>query len=208
MRVFYTRITQAESVFATRAIDRLPPAARHRVVGMQDRRAQAQTVAGLLLLRHALADDACWWRLGRSATGRPEIAGGPSFSISHSKDRVACAIADAGPIGLDIEARRDDVSPRLIARIATAEHEFFAAWCAREATVKASGRVGLARVRAIELGSAHARLDNADWPLRWLDLAPDYAACLAVAPDAAASLEDIICEEIDGRALVAEENRA
>ncbi|WP_123657417.1 4'-phosphopantetheinyl transferase family protein [Salinisphaera japonica] len=175
---------------------------------MQDRRAQAQTIAGLLLLRHALADDACWWRLGRSATGRPEIAGGPSFSISHSKDRVACAIADVGPIGLDIEARRDDVSPRLIARIATAEHEFFAAWCAREATVKASGRVGLARVRAIELGSAHARLDNADWPLRWLDLAPGYAACLAVAPDAAASLEDVSCEEIDGRALVAEENRA
>ncbi len=169
---------------------------------MQDRNAQAQTVAGLLLLRHALADEAAWQRLGRSATGRPEIANGPSFSISHSGDLVACAIAETGPLGLDVEARRDNVSPRLITRIATAEHDFFTAWCAREATVKASGRVGLARVRAIELGRAHARLDDVDWPLRWLDLAPGYTACLAVASDAAASLDTIICEPIDGRALI------
>ena len=69
MRVFYTRVTRATSVVATTAIDRLPRAAQHRVASMQDRNAQAQTVAGLLLLRHALAYEAAWQRLGRSATG-------------------------------------------------------------------------------------------------------------------------------------------
>ena len=52
-------------------------------------------------------------------------------------------------------------------------------WCAREATVKASGRVGLKRIRAIDLEGNTARLDDHPWCLNAIDLSSDYAACLA-----------------------------
>lgn len=194
--------TTQEAGLAEWPVDNLPPVYRERVAAMDNRAARARTVAGLLLLRYGLADDAAWQRLGLSATGRPEIAGGLGFSISHSAALVGCALCDTADVGLDIEARRSDVSARLVERIATAEHDFFAAWCAREATVKASGRVGLARVRAIGLERCHARLDERDWPLRWLDLDDDYAACLAVAPEAAATLDAVECERVDARTLI------
>ncbi|RJS92500.1 4'-phosphopantetheinyl transferase superfamily protein [Salinisphaera sp. Q1T1-3] len=193
MRVFYILLNQArEARFAATASETLPSAYRDRVAAMTSPAARARTVAGLWLLGRGLAatgDDAARLaRIGFSATGRPEIAGGPWFSISHSGALVACAVSAIGPIGLDVEQRRDGISSRLVSAIAAETHDFFAAWCAREATVKASGRVGLARVRAITLTADRARLDGQDWPLAALGLSSGYAGCLAVAPDAGAAL--------------------
>ena len=57
--------------------------------------------------------------------------------------------------------------------------EFFADWAAREATVKASGKIGLARIARVQLSGGLSRVDNETWQLHFPQLASDYAACLA-----------------------------
>lgn len=164
----------------------LPEAYRDRVAAMTHAPARARTTAGLWLLGQALAErnrPADLARVGRSATGRPEIAGGPYFSISHSGDLVACALDEHEPVGLDVERRRSGISPRLERTIAGGDEDFFNAWCAREATVKLTGRVGLARIREIRLDRGRAWLDGRAWRLRHLCLVPGYAACLAMPDD-------------------------
>ncbi|MFC3105837.1 4'-phosphopantetheinyl transferase family protein [Salinisphaera aquimarina] len=167
---------------------------------MKSEHARVRTQAGLDLLAHALRGldvaESAIERIGFGAGGRPEISGAPGFSISHSDRLVACAVdddtRDSRPgehrlVGLDVEARRPIVPARLArlmspGQAAIVEDEpdrFFDFWCAREATVKASGRVGLARIRSLDLHGDHARLDAHDWPLQPLDLVPGYAACIA-----------------------------
>lgn len=159
---------------------------------MRSIEARQRTLAGLWLLDHGLRAHGCrdgtLARLGFSVAGRPEIDGGPAFNISHSETLVACAIDhEGGAVGLDVEARRSR-SPARLARLLSGDERaaaladpqrFFDYWCAREATVKASGRVGLARIKALALHGDHARLDGRDWPLQQLELVAGYAACLA-----------------------------
>src|SRR5699024_296033 len=63
--------------------------------------------------------------------------------------------------------------------IACQPERFFDFWCAREATVKATGRVGLKRIRQIRLVDGVAWLDEQRWALHPLTLAPKLTACLA-----------------------------
>jgi len=195
MYVVYTILdAQAEQYSANYTAADDPPAYRERLAGMQSDAARARTRTGIRLLAYtlkAIGEPAgALAAIGLSASGRPRIEGVPEFSISHSDALVACAIADDNTgrcVGLDVEARRPiDVSR--MARLMSAQERcvvadeptrFFDFWCAREATVKASGRVGLKRIREIELGTDHARLDGHSWPIAALALAPGYAACLA-----------------------------
>src|SRR5699024_5837461 len=142
--------------------------------------AYVETVAGVWLLRQALAHTGCDAGLIDSVTfsqhSRPELPAGPAFSISHSDDCVACAVIDgagsATQVGLDIEQPRHIDTARLM-RLASSKDEraliaeqptrFFDFWCAREATVKATGRVGLKRIRAIRLDQHQAWLDGQCW---------------------------------------------
>ena len=83
--------------------------------------------------------------------GKPYIANGPYFSISHCKEGIAVAIDDA-PIGIDIEAIRhanedliertmNEEEKRLIANSQQpiADREFTRFWTQKEAIVKAEG---------------------------------------------------------------------
>ncbi|WP_353248436.1 4'-phosphopantetheinyl transferase superfamily protein [Salinisphaera sp. T31B1] len=160
---------------------------------MRSPAARARTQTGLWLLACALEqagyDRHAIERIGLDARGRPRIDGAAEFSISHSQALVACALADSPDmrIGLDVEHRRPVVPDRLGRLIGDAERpaieqtpaRFFDYWCAREATVKASGRVGLKRIRAITLDEGGATLDGRRWITRSIELAPGYAACLA-----------------------------
>ena len=168
-----------------------PPAYRERLERMADAGARSRTRAGLWLLQQLLSSDGHTQddlaRIGFSASGQPQIAGAPAFSISHSDTLVACALCDHTRIGLDVERRRLRDMHRM-ARLLDGDERrhvehaplaFFDYWCAREATVKASGRVGLKRIRALELKGDRARLDERDWYLKAIELDPDHAACLA-----------------------------
>ena len=83
--------------------------------------------------------------------GKPYMANGPYFSISHCKEGIAVAIDDA-PIGVDIEAIRhanedliertmNEEEKRLIANSQQpiADREFTRLWTQKEAIVKAEG---------------------------------------------------------------------
>lgn len=188
-----------EAAFAARPAAAVPESYRPRLERMQNRAARARTQAGLWLLEQGLAladvSSGTFARLGFAPGGRPCFANGPAFSISHSEWLVACAIAEHARIGLDVEARRENVSPRLQRSIAPSG-DFFDAWCAREATVKASGRVGLARIRGLELAGDIAQLDGRDWHLCPVSLQAGYASCVASErPLVSASIHTLDCAD-------------
>jgi 4'-phosphopantetheinyl transferase len=82
--------------------------------------------------------------------GKPYIGGGPAFSITHSGQVAACAVAETGLVGIDIEyidERRD--SSRIVERFFSAEESswleanpegFYMLWVIKEAYVKAHGQ--------------------------------------------------------------------
>lgn len=168
-----------------------PPAYRERLERMTDVGARQRSRAGLWLLGQLLGSagypENSVADIGFGPHGQPVIDGAPAFSISHSESLVVCALRDDGAVGVDVEYRR----PRNMARMARlldgperahVEREpraFFDYWCAREATVKASGRVGLKRIRALKLDGDVARLDDRYWYLHTLALDADHAGCLA-----------------------------
>lgn len=83
----------------------------------------AESLGAELLLRAALRD------LGLPVTGpleiacgeggKPALAGGPAFSLSHSGGRVLCALSDR-PVGADVQQLRP-YNPALARRFFTAE---------------------------------------------------------------------------------------
>lgn len=173
-----------------------PPAYRPRLLRKKHKNAFVQSIAGIWLLRKALKhighQGLDIQDIAIDAQGRPRLPSGPAFSISHSDHFAACAIAEpmdgATRIGIDIEESRI-IAPARMARLLSSDAEraavvrqparFFDFWCAREATVKASGRVGLKRMRQTRLSDGAAWLDDRRWTLQPLSLAPGLAACLA-----------------------------
>jgi phosphopantetheinyl transferase len=108
--------------------------------------------------------------------GKPSIAGGPFFSISHTARRVACAASRDCDVGLDHEDYAGEEAP------AHLEH-----WTAVEATLKAAG-AALRHARSVEVdpGLGRARLHDVEYRLAKLDLGPGLVASLATRspPDA------------------------
>ncbi|MGN9785603.1 4'-phosphopantetheinyl transferase family protein [Nonomuraea sp. ZG12] len=130
--------------------------------------------------------------------GRPR----PDFNLSHSGEWALIAVAAPGTrVGVDVERVRADLDhlemarrmyqPEEAARVREAGlGEYFRLWTAKEAYVKASG-AGLAGLRDVLVrpaaatceqsreGSAVSRsLPGSRAPVRWLDVAPGYAAAL------------------------------
>jgi 4'-phosphopantetheinyl transferase len=114
------------------------------------------------LLRHALSatgDHApAQWRFDKTPAGKPFLIGGyadrASFSLSHTRGMVACAVTSGAAIGVDVECvdRKVDAgaiaarffAPAETARISTLDGEarrerFFDLWTLKEALVKALG---------------------------------------------------------------------
>ena len=134
--------------------------------------------------------------------GKPELAAGPAFNLSHSGGMAALAICDFGSVGIDIEAMRpveeavahQFFSARENRALATLTSDqwlagFYRCWTRKEAVIKAVGQ-GLSMpldsfdvtlladddpaLTRIEGGSAR------DWQLRSLDIAPGFMGALAV----------------------------
>ncbi len=118
-----------------------------------DRR-RHQYLSSRAMLRALLAEHtgqpAGSFELSAGDRGKPVCVGGPAVSISHSGDAVACAVMDAGDIGVDIEfpGRSRDVagiaeryfSPGEAGWLATQSPEhFYRLWVLKEAWLKATG---------------------------------------------------------------------
>jgi 4'-phosphopantetheinyl transferase len=151
-----------------------------------------------------------------SDCGRPHGAprlpggGGPYVSVSHSADRIALAVSDAGPLGVDVEAAVRELGEELATRVlGPAELEdldrlgaadrqvgLLAYWTRKEAVIKATGeglRVPLADLHVSapdvppRLLAWRGRPGLADRiRLHALNPGAGYAACLALIgqPDA------------------------
>ena len=90
-------------------------------------------------------------RLEYSAYGRPFLAGGPDFNISHSGTRVVCILGAQGGVGIDLEEIRDLDIGDFRSQFSGLEWEaicsarqplraFYHYWTAKECLSKADGR--------------------------------------------------------------------
>jgi phosphopantetheinyl transferase len=149
------------------------------------------------------------WRFDRTPVGKPFLVGAagavPSFSLSHTRGLVACAVAPDA-VGVDVEAMDRDVDiARIAARFFSAEEgdelnrldeaaqhrRFFDAWTLKEALVKASGRELSSSVRdfsfriddggdgAVIQAAAGPGLDPDRWQFALFTPAPGYRAAVA-----------------------------
>ena len=113
-----------------------------------------QYIASRAMLRALLAEHtgapATSFELSADERGKPVCEDGPAVSISHGGDIVACAVTDAGEVGIDVEFPG---RPRNIPEIAdryfspeeaewlasqTPDH-FYMLWVLKEAWLKATG---------------------------------------------------------------------
>ncbi|WP_167772870.1 4'-phosphopantetheinyl transferase family protein [Ramlibacter humi] len=102
-----------------------------------------------MALAMALALDPQDLRFGTGSHGQPVLLGtgvmrAPSFSLSRTRDFVACAVSRDGPVGIDVETIRDGVDASLLARYmqpwdAQGDEAFYVQWTALEAYWKAQG---------------------------------------------------------------------
>ena len=147
--------------------------------------------------------------------GKPVLANGPGFSLSHAGDLVGVAVRPDGPVGLDVEQVRAVAdldalaghvrSPVERARDGLDPTAFFRTWTRKEALVKATGD-GLASPMtaitlaadgtAVELWTGPGAPTGPMW-LRDLVPAPDHPAALAGPGDDAPQVV-----EADGDALL------
>jgi hypothetical protein len=131
--------------------------------------ALALQAAAFLRGREVLAAD-----LRFPQDGKPGLAGGPFFSISHSVTHVACAASHELDCGIDIEDAAS-VSP-----MPTATRERLRAWTATEAVLKAAG-LGLRAAKEVTVAAdfCTAQWRGVPYWLLELELRPDTVAHLA-----------------------------
>jgi phosphopantetheinyl transferase len=126
------------------------------------------------------------------APGRkPRCAGGPYFSISHTRGRVACAISETVDPGLDIESVLDAVSAEA--------RDQARRWTATEAALKAAG-LGLrdaAQVR-LDAGLRYAEIASTRYLLQATQLGNGCVGHVAVAAELTGL--DISAADLDGAA--------
>ena len=170
---------------AASLLERLPYARRLELERREAAARNASLLAvellcdGFLRLRGVRLDPS---RLQFPQGGKPRLDGGPWFSVSHARARVAVALSDRCDLGFDLEhigaAGRD--------------RDALERWTATEATLKATG-AGIRRARDVQLASdlATARIDGQTVHLRGVTLAPDCVARLATLEP----VGDVVVEE-------------
>jgi 4'-phosphopantetheinyl transferase len=130
--------------------------------------------------------------------GKPQLAGGPDFSISHAGPWVAAVATTEGRIGLDIET--EDADRLSLRRVCDAcELEVIAIqgaaamWVAKEAALKAWG-LTLREAPRVRVRGATACLDGATLHLQPLARFAGARACVATtAPPSAIEFRELPC---------------
>ncbi len=131
----------------------LPDAERNREFGSDSRRQQYYCGHALLrlMLQELTGNAAAEHGLTTEEGGKPIGPDGIAVSITHTGDSVACAVALAGQVGVDIEAideRREvsQITERFFSSdekhwlVAGPRARFYMLWVLKEAFVKAHGQ--------------------------------------------------------------------
>ena len=177
-----------------------------KLARINDPRAYARSLGAELLLAAALQDiglsAAEPLEISRGEAGKPRIAGGPEFCLSHSGEQVLCALSDEA-VGADLQQLRP-YDPALVRRFFTTEEgvwleeqrerdlAFSLLWSLKESYVKLLGS-GIAGVHldsfTVELlPDGRARIDGSNAKL-WYAISDGYV--MAVCSDAYAAPETV-----------------
>lgn len=107
--------------------------------------------------------------LSRDAEGKPRLAAGPHFSISHGVTRVAAIVTRGCEVGLDLETV-----------VATSDPHELRRWTATESGLKAAG-LGLRAVGEVQLAPTgeEAVVRGRRYRVMPAQLAPDVVASVA-----------------------------
>lgn len=187
-------------------------AAALRFKRRQDR--QATLFGKLLLLRALQAKYPDYWQQKFNAVelnpfGKPFIAGGPEFSISHSGEIVVLAMTEKGAVGIDIERMRpidaQDFAQFLpeVANLNCRDDKgdlrlFYDCWTRKEAVLKGSGAGLSVPLEEVVLSGETARLKEIKWFLKSFPLAVDYCCNVATThPLEHVSVENVNLHERD-----------
>ena len=185
--------------------ENLSPYRQEKLEKINNPRAYARSLGAELLLAAALQElggPMPPLEISRGEGGKPRIAGGPEFSLSHSGERVLCALSDQ-KVGADIQQLRP-YNPALVRRFFTVEEgawleeqrerdlAFSLLWSLKESYVKLLGS-GLAGVHldsfTVELlPDGRARIDGSNAKL-WYAMCNGYV--MAVCSDAYAAPETV-----------------
>lgn len=163
----------------------------------------AHGLVRLALARH-MGQPAALLRFTTAAGGKPEVAGGPhagsiAFNLAHARSIVACVVAPAEPVGIDVEMAWDATVDAAFfeaaftagerAQLAALDHAERPLACARlwtmkEAALKALGRGLVPGVQAVECRLDPPRIVRQPDPARPLVTAvyrPEPRCVLALA---------------------------
>lgn len=163
VRIFHADITEfSASKWMAAQHARLDQVSLNRAAEIAHVRRREQFLFGRILLKHALQHEygatAASWRLEPSPGGKPLLLGpkgpvGVVVSLSHSGQRVVCALSECQAVGIDIERckPRDFIAlsehvmtPAERTHLADLTPEsqaefFYQCWTAKEACAKALG---------------------------------------------------------------------
>ena len=140
-----------------------------------------------------------------SQQGKPFIAGGPEFNISHSGDIVVLAVAEDASVGIDIEEVRPVNVADYVRQIPEVAHArealagpqtdnfFFECWTRKEAVLKACGEGLLRPMEDVVLKEDSADFLGTSWCIKKLLLEEGY--CCHVATEQ--PVEQLVVEQVD-----------
>lgn len=127
--------------------------------------------------------------LQRDANGKPFVAGGPHFNLSHSGELALIAICPDAPVGVDLEAPRRLRNPDGLARRMCTPRELahvqsggdlLRLWVRKEAVAKAHGGGLTVALSGLDVLDPVVQADGHQWLVHDLpDPAPGYVAAVS-----------------------------
>lgn len=144
--VVFDRIAECTEAEVQRLLPQVSPQRREQALRYRHTFGQFCCLKSWLMLAELVGEMPDWQY---NEHGKPYIADGPYFSISHCKQAVAVAVADR-PIGIDVENIRhaeaylitrtmNAAEQKQIAEAEDQDRAFTSLWTRKEAVVKAQG---------------------------------------------------------------------
>ena len=128
-------------------------------------------------------------------TGKPRLASGPYFSISHSSSAVICVVCAETDCGIDIEDRPDSAGCATVTKLQR--------WTATEAALKAAG-LGLRATGEVVLADmlGHATVRRQRYELQSLDDMPGLIGHIAASKKLMPIIESVELDDVRTSALL------
>ena len=159
-------LRQLEPLQTERLLSNFDDALRTHIGAMRRSADRLRSIAAYALAQQMLAEAGVKQPIPFSfePNGKPYVGGGPFFSLSHSGDFVACAVAER-PVGVDIETFRP-LRAQLACRVCCEEEagyvfpdgdfdvrRFLRLWTAKEAVLKCTGEGIRGDLRSVQVMS-------------------------------------------------------